>query len=80
MNSKIRAVLQPKPTLTDEEVQSGLKWWTLEGMASHGFWSITTSGFLAAYALALGCNNLEIGILASLPLLTQPIQIFFIPL
>ena len=45
-----------------------------------GFFSITTSGFLAAYALMLGCNNLQIGILAALPLLTQPLQIFAIPL
>ena len=80
MREKMLSVFRPKPILSDEEVQAGLKWWTLEGMASQGFWSITTSGFLAAYALALGCNNLQIGILASLPLLMQPLQIFFIPL
>jgi MFS family permease len=45
-----------------------------------GFFSISTSGFLAAYALALGCNNFQIGILAALPFLTQPIQILAIPL
>jgi len=45
-----------------------------------GFFSITTSGFLAAYALLLGCNNFQIGILAAIPFLTQPIQILAIPL
>jgi len=45
-----------------------------------GFFSITTSGFLAAYALVLGCNNFQIGVLAALPFLTQPLQIFVIPL
>jgi MFS family permease len=45
-----------------------------------GFFSITTSGFLAAYALALGCNNFQIGILAALPFLAQPIVILAIPL
>jgi MFS family permease len=45
-----------------------------------GFFSITTSGFLAAYALLLGCNNFQIGVLAALPFLTQPLQIFVIPL
>ena len=45
-----------------------------------GFYSITTSGFLAAYALLLGCNNFQIGILAALPFITQPLQIFVIPL
>jgi hypothetical protein len=53
---------------------------TFEGMATAGFWSIVTSGFLAAFALALGANNLEIGVLAALPFLTQPIQILAIPL
>jgi MFS family permease len=47
----------------------------LEGMVSQGFFSITTSGFLAAFALALGANNLQIGILAAIPFITQPLQI-----
>ena len=45
-----------------------------------GFFSITTSGFLAAYALLLGCDNFQIGVLAALPFLTQPLQILVIPL
>lgn len=44
-------------------------------MVSMGYWSITTSGFLAAYALALGATNLQIGMLASLSFLAQLIQI-----
>jgi MFS family permease len=48
---------------------------TLEGIASLGFFSITTSGLLTAFALALGANNLQIGILAAIPFLTQPLQI-----
>jgi len=67
--------LKPKPTISEEEVSRGLRYMTLEGMASLGFFSITTSGFLAAFALALGANNLQIGILAALPFLTQPLQL-----
>jgi MFS family permease len=48
---------------------------TIEGMLSMGFFSITTSGFLAAFALALGANNLQIGILAAIPFITQLIQL-----
>lgn len=48
---------------------------TFEGIASMGFGSIAGSGFLAAYALILGANNLQIGILAALPFITQPLQI-----
>jgi len=77
---KTPAFLAPKPTLSDQEMAKGLRWFTLEGMASLGFFSITTSGFLAAFALALGANNLQIGILAAIPFITQPLQIPAIPL
>ena len=40
-----------------------------------GFNSITESGFLAAYALLLGANNFQIGVLAALPFWVQPTQI-----
>ncbi len=40
-----------------------------------GLFSITTSGFLAAFALALGANNLQIGILAAVPFMMQVLQI-----
>jgi len=71
----IAQLFRPKPTISDDEVRRGLWYMTLEGMASLGFFSITTSGFLAAFALALGANNLQIGILASIPFITQPLQI-----
>ncbi len=44
-------------------------------MVSNGFTSIIGSGFLAAFALALGANNLQIGLLAATPSITQLIQI-----
>lgn len=66
---------KPKSTLSEEETTRGLRMMTLEGMASTGFTSITTSGFLAAFALALGANNFQIGILAAIPFIMQPLQI-----
>jgi MFS family permease len=68
-------LLAPKPTISDKDLSSGLRWMALEGGFSIGFFSITTSGFLAAFALALGANNLQIGILAALPFAMQVIQI-----
>jgi hypothetical protein len=47
----------------------------LEGGFSIGFFSITTSGFLAAFALALGANNFQIGILAAIPFAMQIVQL-----
>ena len=68
-------IFEPKSTLSAKERTFGLRMMTLEGMASLGFTSIITSGFLAAYALAVGANNLQIGILAALPFIMQPLQI-----
>lgn len=65
----------PRPTLSDGEIRNGLRWMVFEGAASIGFGSITGSGFLAAYALILGANNLQIGFLAALPFIGQPMQI-----
>lgn len=62
---KLPPIFKPKPTISEPELTSGLRWLTLEGTVSLGFNSITTSGFLAAYALALGANSLHIGVLAA---------------
>jgi hypothetical protein len=48
---------------------------TFEGIASLSMFSVTTSGILAAFALILGANNFQIGILAAIPFITQPMQI-----
>jgi len=69
----IKEAFRPKPTLSDQELDRGLRMVTWEGMASLGFFSITTSGFLAAFALALGANNFQIGIIAAIPFITQPL-------
>jgi len=67
--------LNPKPTISEQDIHSGLKWMIWEGAVSNGFSSITTSGILAAFALALGANSVQIGILAAIPFLMQPLQI-----
>ncbi len=48
---------------------------TLEGTATMGFFNITGSGVMVAFALALGANNLHIGILAAIPFVMQIAQI-----
>ncbi len=65
----------PKPTISENELSRGLRLMTLEGMVSNGFISITSSGLLASFALALGANNFQIGILAAIPFLMQPLQV-----
>ena len=46
-----------------------------EGVAGGAMFSLGAGGLMAAYALALGANNLQVGILASLPFLTQFLQL-----
>ena len=40
------------------------------GVANGSMLSLGSGGFMAAYALALGANNLKVGILAALPFIT----------
>lgn len=48
---------------------------TFEGTATMGFFNITGSGILVAFALALGANNIHIGIMAAIPFVMQIAQI-----
>jgi MFS family permease len=72
---KLFSFLVPKPTISEKDLSGGLRWLALEGGFSMGFFSITTSGFLAAYALALGASNLQIGILVAIPFAMQIVQL-----
>jgi len=73
-------IFEPKPTLTTGEIRTGLRWLTIDGIAAMGFGSIAGSGILAGFALALGANNLQIGILAAIPFMTMPLQIVTVAL
>lgn len=70
--------LQPKETLTEEEVQHGLKLVIADGMASEAMTVLTGGAFLVAMALLLGANNFEIGLLAALPTFTNIFQLISI--
>lgn len=64
-----------KDTLTEEEVQSGLRAVIRGGMASTSMATLTGGPFLVAFALKLGASNLVIGLLAAIPPLAQLLQI-----
>jgi MFS family permease len=72
---RLQNILQPRTILSRDEVRRGLRALTWEGMASTGFSSITASTFLVAFTLALGANNFQIGVLASIPFITDLLQI-----
>ncbi|MDD5289441.1 MAG: MFS transporter [Dehalococcoidales bacterium] len=72
---KLQTIFQPRLILSRNEVSRGLRALTWEGVVSTGFSSLTTSTFLVAFALALGANNFQIGVLASIPFITDLFQI-----
>ncbi len=69
------AFLRPQPTLTEGETQRSLRYMDWSGMSAGGMRSLGTGGLMAAYALALGANNLEVGIIAALPFITQVMRL-----
>ncbi|MDE2802871.1 MAG: MFS transporter, partial [Chloroflexota bacterium] len=69
------SLLRPSPTLTGQDVTRSLRTMVWEGVASTVMFSLGSGGLMAAYALALGANNLQVGLLAALPFLSQVLQI-----
>ena len=71
----IVGLFRPRAALTDEERVGGLRamtWQAVSASAADGF---ASGGFLAAFALAMGANNTQIGIMTALPFLVQPLQV-----
>jgi MFS family permease len=73
MEFKMR--LEAKETLTEEEIQTGLRSVIKDGLTSQAMVTLTGGAFLVAFALKLGASNLVIGLLAAIPPLVQLIQI-----
>ncbi|MGH2544426.1 MAG: hypothetical protein ACRDIB_16660, partial [Ardenticatenaceae bacterium] len=69
------SVYRPLTALSDQQRNRGLRAIVWQGITATAIFSIVNSGFLASYALILGANNFQIGVLASLPFIMQPFQI-----
>ena len=67
--------LKPSPTLSERDVQRTLLRMRWDAVTGGAMFSIGGGGFMAAYALALGASNLQVGILAALPPVSQVIQL-----
>ena len=64
-------MFRPSPTISESDVNRSLGLMVWEGVAAGALFSLGSGGFMAAYALALGANNLQVGIFAALPSITQ---------
>ena len=67
--------LRPQPTLTERETQRSLRYMDWSGMAAGAMFSLGSGGLMAAYALALGANNLQVGVIAALPFIAQVMRL-----
>lgn len=74
-------ILKPQQEpLTEQDVQRGLRMVIWDGLASETMVSLTGGAFLVALALLLGANNIQIGLLAALPMLANLFQILSVML
>lgn len=71
----ITSFFRPSPTLTEQEIGRSLRLMIWESVSSSALFSLGSGGFMAAYALALGANNFQVGMLAALPFITQVAQL-----
>jgi len=67
--------MQPQTTLSETEINSGLKHVLWDGIAGQILVTLTSGVFLVAFALKLGASNMVIGLLAAIPPLMQFLQI-----
>ncbi|KAA2242935.1 MFS transporter [Chitinophaga agrisoli] len=70
--------LRPKASLTEQEVQTGLKLVIGDGLAAEAMTTLTGGAFLVAMALLLGASNFQIGLLAGMPTFTNLFQLLSI--
>lgn len=72
--------LKPQAELTERDLNRGLVMVIWDGLASEVVTSLTGGAFLVAMALLLGANNVQIGLLAALPTITNIFQLLSIVL
>lgn len=68
-------IFRPRERLTEQEVRGGLNTVLQEGLTAEAMTTLTGGTFLVAFALLLGANNFQIGLLASLPTFTNVFQL-----
>ena len=72
-------MLKPSPVpLTEEQVRKGLRLVVLDGLADEALVVLTSGTFLVALALSLGATNVQIGLLAGLPVFMNLFQLIAI--
>lgn len=71
----LNSLFQPRPSLSATEIRRGLKFVVADGICSQAMGAYHGGPFLVSFALALGASNLDIGVLAAIPMISQFAQI-----
>ena len=64
-----------KESITEQELQKGLRSVIIDGAMSHVMGVLTGGVFLVAIAMKLGASNFQIGLIAAIPPLMQIVQL-----
>ena len=67
----VRGVFQPKTTLSEQDVNRGLRMLNWQIVAASAADSIASGGFLAAFALILGASAFQIGMMTAIRDITE---------
>jgi len=70
--------LNTSPALSDAQINAGQKFILKDSLAGEAMVNLSGGAFITAMALHLGASNFQIGLLASLPILTNVFQLFSI--
>src|SRR5438874_7581217 len=70
--------LRPSDILTDNQVQAGQRYIIKDSLAGEAMVNLSGGAFITAMAIHLGASNFQIGLLASLPILTNIFQLLSI--
>ena len=68
-------MLTPTKSLSETQVESGLKYVTRDGLFTEAMVAFTGGTFLVAMAMQMGASNFQIGLLAALPTLSNIFQL-----
>ena len=63
-----------KDVLSENDIQSGLRSFMKDALATKTMNSLTAPTLIVAFAILLGASNFAIGLLAAIPLLAQLVQ------
>ena len=66
---------EPKDSLSEGEIQKGLRYVIRDGVASQAMGILTGGVFMTAFAIKLGASNVVIGLLAAIGPLSQLLQL-----